>query len=703
MFKPINELTEKEAVEELAYLAAELARLDIAYHQNDAPLVNDADYDALKQRNDALEARFPNLVRQDSPSLKVGAKAAAGFEKVTHIVPMLSLSNIFSADDVYEFMARVRRFLGLQENTQVEIVAEPKIDGLSFSAFYQNGSFKTGATRGDGVEGENITENLKTIRALPTVLKDNNDLFCQIPEQFEVRGEVYMSKKDFFELNKQQETSGQKIFANPRNAAAGSLRQLNPEITASRPLSIFAYAVGVASHTPWQTHYEFLSCLKKWGFPVNPLIRVCKNESEMLDFFEHLNQIRSDLPYDIDGVVYKVNRLDLERRLGFVARSPRWATAHKFPAQQAITRLNKIRIQVGRTGALTPVADLEPITVGGVVVRHATLHNADEIVRKDIREKDYVVIQRAGDVIPQVVRVLPERRSDESRPFHFPDKCPVCGSKALREGDDAVIYCTGRLVCPAQSIEQLKHFVSKEGFNIEGLGEKNIELFFSLGWIKNSADLFELEDKHKFDILQLEGWGQKSASNLFEALEHASQGIPLERFIYALGIPEIGEATARVLAQHYGSWQAFKTAMSSPEGLAQLVHIESVGPVMAQYIIDFFDEEHNQVLLERLNAAVVILDFVETKTTDTVLSGKTIVFTGTLTSMTRAEAKVKALSRGAKVASAVSSQTDYVIAGDDAGSKLKKAQELNIPILNEDAFHQILDERDKSLYDEKHS
>ena len=466
MKKAVETLTREEAAAELAFLAEQIALNDIAYHQKDAPLISDADYDALKRRNDAIEGRFPDLRRSDSPSLKVGAATADGFEKVVHTVPMLSLGNLFSEEDVFDFMAKIRRFLGLPDNAEIEMVAEPKIDGLSFSAVYEDGHLTVAATRGDGAVGENITANLKTIKDLPNPLNEiSENLFDAPVHHIEVRGEVYMSKTDFLALNQMQATAGKKTFANPRNAAAGSLRQLDAAITATRPLKLFAYAVGAVDAEPWKTHAAFLEKLKSWGFPVNPLIRVCKNEAEMLSFYRDMIERRSSLDYDIDGVVYKVNRLDLQRRLGFIARSPRWAVAHKFPAQQAVTRLKRIRIQVGRTGALTPVADLEPVNVGGVLVSHATLHNADELVRKDIREGDTVVIQRAGDVIPQVVRVLTDKRPTGAIPFVFPDVCPVCGARAVREGDDAVIYCTGSLTCPAQVVEGLKHFVSKNALD----------------------------------------------------------------------------------------------------------------------------------------------------------------------------------------------------------------------------------------------
>ncbi len=691
MQKPVLELTVEEAQTELAFLAKRINELDIAYHRDDAPLLSDAEYDALKHRNQDIENRFPELIREDSPSFRVGSKISDDFKKITHSVPMLSLGDIFTEDAVYAFIDKIKRFLGLDENAPLEMVAEPKIDGLSFSAVYKNGLFFSGATRGDGTTGEDITNNLKTIKQLPIRLQGGNTLFdTQVPDIIDIRGEVYMSKKDFFELNKQQELKKQKVFANPRNAAAGSLRQLDSTITAERKLSLFAYACGENSSTQFKTHYEYLQTLKKWGFPVNPEIRLCKNTEEMIRFFKELSEKRSTLDYDIDGVVYKVNDLELQRRLGFIARSPRWAIAHKFPAEQAITKLLNIRIQVGRTGALTPVADLEPVNVGGVIVKHATLHNKDEIERKDIRVNDTVVIQRAGDVIPQIVRVLPEKRSETSQPYIFPSTCPICGSVAKKEGEDAIIYCTGELVCPAQQIEALKHFVSKDALNIEGLGDKNIETFFDLGWVKNALDLFYLEENHALELICKDGWGTKSAEKLFDAIKNASK-ISLERFIYALGIRETGTATARLLAKNFISWESFYHAVRQENALDILTHIEGIGPVMAEFIIDFFQEEHNQKLLEGLVNKIKVLDFVAPQQKETPFSDKTIIFTGTLETMTRSEAKAKALSLGAKVVSSVSSKTDFVIAGSAAGSKLTTAEKLGITILSEKEFKQMLD------------
>ena len=687
--------------QELQDLADRLEQCDRAYHQLDDPLISDAEYDALRRRAEELEARYPDLIPENSLSKRVGFTVADGFGQITHSIPMLSLGNIFSEEDVYDFMDKIHRFLGIPADEEIEMVAEPKIDGLSFSAVYENGQFMYGATRGDGVVGEDITANLKTIRQLPKKLNCNNgDLFqSQVPAFVDIRGEVYMAKQDFFDLNQNQTAHHKKVFANPRNAAAGSLRQLNPAITADRKLSVFAYAMGQIDGAVWATHYEFLEQLKKWGFPVNPEIRLCHSADDMVAFFRMISEKRAGLPYDIDGVVYKVNRVDLQKRLGFIARSPRWAIAHKFPAEQAITRLNKIRIQVGRTGALTPVADLEPVNVGGVIVRHATLHNADEISRKDIREGDAVVIQRAGDVIPQIVRIIPEKRPPNSQPFLFPNICPVCGSHALKEGDDAVTYCTGGLVCPAQVKERLKHFVSKEALDIEGLGDKNIESFYNLGWIKTPVDIFKLEQEHGLEILNLEGWGQKSAVNLFEAIQTVRNGVPLHRFIYALGIHEVGEATAKILSARFKTWPQFQAIMESDTVLETLIQIEGIGVIMAQEIADFFAEEHNRELLDRLTPMITIQDEPEHHIQTTHLTGKTVVFTGTLSTLTRAEAKERALQTGAKVASSVSAKTDFVVAGADAGSKLKKARELGIQILTEEEFQLMLDETKKTDYD----
>ena len=681
---PVEELTEEQAREELARLAMEIAHHDALYYQQDAPSISDDDYDALRQRNEAIEARFPKLIRGDSPSLRVGAPVAQAFAKIRHSRPMLSLSNVFSEDEAREFIARVRRFLGLAEDDPIEIVAEPKIDGLSASILYKDRSFFRAATRGDGTVGEDITANLRTIAALPDKLSKD------APEVLDVRGEVYMTRGDFFALNKRQEARGEKVFANPRNAAAGSVRQLDPSVTARRPLSFFAYSHGEISRQPAKSHWDFLARLRDWGLPTNPLSRLCRNADEVLEAYGFFLSERAKIPYDIDGVVYKVNRLDWQERLGFVSRAPRWATAHKFPAQQAETVLNRITIQVGRTGALTPVAELEPLTVGGVVVARATLHNEDEIARKDIREGDTVVVQRAGDVIPQVVRVIAEKRPRGAKPYKFPDTCP-CELKTptLREPGEAVRRCTGDLACPYQRVERLRHFVSRDAFDVEGLGAKHIEAFWTDGIIKRPGDIFRLKAKRD-EIAEREGWGKQSAGKLIAAIDERRE-IGLDRFIYALGIRQVGQATARLLARNYGSFAAFKAAMKEAadrEGAAyrDLTNINGIGPSMAEDIITFFAEPHNMEEVEDLESEVAIADFAAPAASASPVSGKTVVFTGSLERMTRNEAKARAESLGAKVAGSVSKKTDFVVVGADAGSKARKAEELGVKTLSEDEW-----------------
>ena len=689
---PVSALTDLEAAAELAFLAKRMAELDKAYYQADDPLVSDAEYDALKRRNEAIEARFPHLVRADSPSKKVGAKASEDFAKVTHSVPMLSLGNIFSTDEIFEFANRIRRFLGLDDDAELAFMAEPKLDGLSFSALYVNGEFVRGATRGDGSIGEDITENLKQIKDLPLKLVGND-----IPERLDIRGEVIMNKADFFALNDEQTAAGKKPFANPRNAAAGSLRQLDPRITGRRRLSLFGYTFGETSAEPWDSQDAFLQKIRSWGFPVNPEVRLCKTAQELADFFENLADKRPNLPYDIDGAVYKVNRRDWQERLGFVARAPRWAIAHKFPAEQAQTKLENIRIQVGRTGALTPVADLTPVNVGGVMVSHATLHNEDELKRKDIRIGDTVVIQRAGDVIPQVVRVVSEKRPADSVPFEFPTVCPVCGAHVVRDPDEAVQRCSGGLVCPAQAVESLKHFVSRDALNIEGLGAKNMAFFFDRGWIKTPSDVFTLESRVGADIRKLDGWGDKSADNLFAAIRKVAAATPMEKFLFALGIREVGQATARLLAAHYLTMPAFLEQMSlaqdrESDAYKELLSIESIGDVIACEILDFTAEEHNRTEIDKLLNLMTVTAFVPVEN-DSPLAGKTVVFTGSLETMTRSEAKAKAQSAGAKVAGSVSKKTDYVVLGADAGSKAQKAAELGITVLSESEFTELCNNR----------
>ena len=689
---PVSALTDLEAAAELAFLAKRMAELDKAYYQADDPLVSDAEYDALKRRNEAIEARFPHLVRADSPSKKVGAKASEDFAKVTHSVPMLSLGNIFSTDEIFEFSNRIRRFLGLDDDAELAFMAEPKLDGLSFSALYVNGEFVRGATRGDGAVGEDITENLKQIKDLPLKLTGSD-----IPERLDIRGEVIMNKADFFALNDEQTAAGKKPFANPRNAAAGSLRQLDPRITGRRRLSLFGYTFGETSAEPWDSQDAFLQKIRSWGFPVNPEVRLCKTAQELADFFENLADKRPNLPYDIDGAVYKVNRRDWQERLGFVARAPRWAIAHKFPAEQAQTKLENIRIQVGRTGALTPVADLTPVNVGGVMVSHATLHNEDELKRKDIRIGDTVVIQRAGDVIPQVVRVVLEKRPADSVPFEFPTVCPVCGAHVVRDPDEAVQRCSGGLVCPAQAVESLKHFVSRDALNIEGLGAKNMAFFFDRGWIKTPSDVFTLESRVGADIRKLDGWGDKSADNLFAAIRKVAAATPMEKFLFALGIREVGQATARLLAAHYLTMPAFLEQMSlaqdrESDAYKELLSIESIGDVIACEILDFTAEEHNRTEIDKLLNLMTVTAFVPVEN-DSPLAGKTVVFTGSLETMTRSEAKAKAQSAGAKVAGSVSKKTDYVVLGADAGSKAQKAAELGITVLSESEFTELCNNR----------
>ncbi|MGC2855692.1 NAD-dependent DNA ligase LigA [Novispirillum sp. DQ9] len=691
--KDVADLTREDAADELERLAREIAYHDRLYHQQDAPEISDADYDALKRRNDAIEARFPDLVRPDSPTHKVGAPAAAGFGKVRHAIPMLSLDNAFADGDVHDFVARIRRFLKLDEGEAVTIVAEPKIDGLSFSARYENGRFVQAATRGDGAEGEDITENLRTLKDLPVRL---NTLFP--PAVLEVRGEVYMSRADFLALNERQAGRGGKTFANPRNAAAGSLRQLDPKITAERPLSLFCYAWGQVEGYEATTHWDFLEQLREWGFPVNPERKRCKGAEDVLAVYRDIGERRAQLPYDIDGIVYKVDRVDWQKRLGFVSRAPRWAIAHKFPAEQATTVVEKIDIQVGRTGVLTPVAHLAPVTVGGVVVERATLHNEDEIGRLGVQVGDTVVVQRAGDVIPQVVAVVHDKRPADSQPFTFPHTCPRCGSDAVREEGSVAWRCTGGLTCPAQAEERLIHFASRNAFDIEGLGDKNIRSFYAEGRIRSPQDIFRLRLKDEGSLTPLrskEGWGPTSAAKLFDAIE-ARRTIPFERFLFALGVPQVGQATARLLAQHYGAWTDLRAALSGddlgPESQAykDLINIETIGPAVADELIAFFREDHNKQVLDALEFELTIQDFARRDVTGSPIAGKTIVFTGTLERMSRGEAKTRAQDLGAKVAGSVSAKTDLVVAGPGAGTKLKKAEELGVEVMTEDAFFDMI-------------
>jgi DNA ligase (NAD+) len=683
---PVDSLNAIEAAAELAALAHEIAHHDALYYAKDAPEISDADYDALRQRNTDIEAHFPNLIRDDSPSTRVGTAPAAGFKKVTHALPMLSLDNAFSDDDVSEFVARVRRFLNLDEKADVALMAEPKIDGLSISLRYEKGRFVMGATRGDGATGENVTANLRTLDDVPEQLKGTG-----WPDVLEVRGEIYMRKSEFQALNARQEKAGAKPFANPRNAAAGSLRQLDSTVTAVRKLGFFGYAWGEVSAPLGQTLMEARERLAAWGFTLNDG-ELCADVDAALAFYRRQESARAALDYDIDGIVYKVNRLDWVARLGQVSRSPRWAIAHKFPAERAETILEKIEIQVGRTGTLTPVAHLAPITVGGVVVSRATLHNEDEITRKDVRAGDTVVIQRAGDVIPQVVEVVMAKRPKGTKAFHFPSKCPRCGSLALREEGEVAWRCSGGLICPAQAVQRLKHFVSRDAFDIEGLGGKHIETFWNDGLIKLPGDIFRLSNR-RAEIAAREGWGEKSVENLLNALEERKT-ISLERFIYALGIRQVGEATAKLLARTYNSFDKWRDAMTAAEdrdsdAYADLTAIDGIGPSMADDLLGFFAEPHNRDVLDDLNQILIIEDAAIPEAVDSPLSGKTIVFTGTLTSMGRKEAKAKAEALGAKVAGSVSKKTDYLVAGADAGSKAKKAAELGVSVLSEDDWRAL--------------
>ena len=712
--KPVDKLSSADAEKELDRLAKEIAGHDRHYHLQDAPVISDAAYDALRQRNAQIEARFPLLVRPDSPSHRVGAIASEKFAKVRHRVPMLSLDNAFGEEDVAEFLQRVRRFLGLKQETQIVVTAEPKIDGLSASLRYENGLLVQGATRGDGAEGEDITANLRTVADIPLRLSGKP------PEVLEVRGEVYMTHKAFEALNKRQEKEAKPTYANPRNSAAGSVRQLDPAITASRSLNFFAYTWGEISELPAKTQSGMLEKFKSYGLKVNPLVNRCETLEEILNFYHDIEAKRAMLGYDIDGVVYKIDRLDLQQRLGFVSRSPRWAIAHKFPAEQAETVLEDIEIQVGRTGKLAPVARLKPVTVGGVVVQNATLHNEDEIARLDARVSDHVVIQRAGDVIPQILRVIRQKRPKNAKPYKFPDRCPVCGSHAVREVDektgkmDVDRRCTGGLICDAQTVERLRYFVSRDAFDIEGLGGTMIELFHDKGLLKEPADIFALTQKpqkvskvlaeHRAQLSEerREALGKSPAKkakkekeredkvveNLMAAIARR-RSVPLDRLINALGIRHVGETTARLLARHYRSIDAFLEGMKADNVLEELQNIEGIGGVVAEAIHDFFDEPHNVKALARLLEWLTVEDMAAPPRSSPV-SGKTVVFTGTLEKMTRAEAKARAESLGAKVSGSVSAKTDFVVAGPGAGSKLKDAQTHNVTVLDEDAWLRLI-------------
>jgi DNA ligase (NAD+) len=681
--KPASDLAAARA--EHARLRDELAEHDRRYHQEDAPAISDAEYDALRRRYEALEQAHPELV--DAQSAKVGAAPSEKFAKVRHVVPMLSLGNIFADEEVAEFGARVRRFLGMSAEAPLAVVAEPKIDGLSSSLLYEGGELVRAATRGDGYEGEDVTANVMTVKAIPKRLKG-------APQRLEVRGEIYLRKADFDEINERQAAAGKPVFANPRNSAAGSLRQLDPNVTAERPLQFFAYSWGEVSEPFADTQHGALQAFKRFGLPVNPLTKLCASAEEMLAQYRAIEAKRAELGYDIDGVVYKVDDLALQKRLGFVSRSPRWAVAHKFPAERATTRVEAIEIQVGRTGALTPVAKLHPVTVGGVVVRNATLHNEDEIVeRLDLRVGDTVTIQRAGDVIPQVVEVLKDAAHAARPRYEFPKVCPECGSAALREIDektgkrDVVTRCTGRLVCPAQAVEGLKHFCSRNAFDIEGLGDKQIELFYAKGRIKIAADIFTLAARDGDGAPPLKDWdgfGETSARNLFAAIE-ARRNIVFNRFLFALGVRHVGETNARRLARHFGDFASLRAAATAPDAAEALSGVEGIGPVVVEALVDFFAEPHNETALDALLRQVTI-EPMPAQAAGHPLAGKTVVFTGSLERMTRDEAKALAERLGAKVSGSISAKTQLVVAGPGAGSKLAKARELGVETIDEEEW-----------------
>jgi DNA ligase (NAD+) len=679
-------LSEADAASELERLAAEIAAHDRAYHARDAPEIDDAAYDALRARSEALEARFPHLVRDTSPSRRVGSAPAAGFAKRAHRAPMLSLANAFARADVDRFFATARRFLGSE--AAFALVGEPKIDGLSISLTYEHGQLTAATTRGDGQTGEDVTANARTIAAVPQTLHG------QAPALIEIRGEIFMRKDDFLALNAAQEAAGDRPFANPRNAAAGSLRQLDTRITAGRALGLFAYALGDVSEPVANTHTAYLHRLEDWGFAVNPYSRPLADEAAAEAFQHEIGLARASLDYDIDGVVYKIDDLALQRRLGFAGREPRWAIAWKFPAEQAVTVLQDIVLQVGRTGALTPVAWLAPVNVGGVLVTRATLHNEDEITRLDVRIGDTVRLQRAGDVIPQVLGVLTEHRPATAVPYSFPDHCPACGSAALRNPGEAVRRCTGGLICPAQAIERLVHFVSRAAFDIEGLGEKTLVEFSAAGLVRTPADIFRLH-LHEPDIAKRDGWGALSARNLIRGIE-ASRRITLARFIYALGIRRIGSTNAKLLARHYVAFRPWRTAMLAAttigsEARSELGNILGVGAAIATELADFFIEPRNVALLDELATLLTIEDHPSQAAAASRLTGKTIVFTGTLERMTRPEAKARAEALGARVTESVTKKTDFVVIGADAGSKARKATELGVTTLDEAAWMDLAD------------
>lgn len=667
--------------ETIARLVVEIARHDALYHGQDAPEISDAEYDLLRARYNQLTKQYPQYDVADI-SARVGAPAASGFKKITHRVPMLSLGNAFEDADVADFLSRMRRFLNLPDAAPIPCVAELKLDGLSLSLRYERGVLVHAATRGDGAVGEDVTENAKTIADIPQTLKNNP------PEVLEVRGEVFMHRKDFETLNAARRNAGETEFANPRNAAAGSLRQLDPAITASRPLRFAAYAWGEVSSPMADTQWDSRARLQKFGFTLNTPVLRCETEQDMLEFYQEVLAQRADLPFDIDGVVYKVDDLKWQDQLGFVARAPRWAIAHKFPPEQAITRVEAITIQVGRTGALTPVAELAPINVGGVMVSRATLHNEDEIRRKDVRMGDLVWIERAGDVIPKIVRVQADDQHAARPEFVFPAACPACGAAAVRPDGDAVRRCTNGLACPAQALEHLVHFVSRGAADIAGLGERTLAEFYELGWVKTPADIFALAP-HRAALLNREGWKKKSVENLFAAID-AARSMPLHRFIYALGIRQIGETTAKLLARYFGTWENFSAAMRTEQAAQDLMQMDGIGGSMAADLAAFFAEPRNAAALSRLTTEIQVMPEAAAQSSGA-LAGKTVVFTGSLPTLSRDAAKAMAERAGAKVASSVSAKTDYVIAGEEAGSKLKKAHELGVHTLTEEAFLKVLE------------
>jgi DNA ligase (NAD+) len=676
-------MTEAEAANRLMRLAKEIAHHNRLYHDNDAPEISDADYDALVRENAALEAEFPHLVRADSPSKVVGAAPTSALAKVTHAKPMLSLDNAFAPQEVEEFVARVRRFLNLPVDAQVALTAEPKIDGLSCSLRYENGVLVQAATRGDGTVGEDVTPNVRTIDDIPERLAGD------APAVFEIRGEVYMAKDDFEALNARllaeaDDPAKARQFANPRNAAAGSLRQKDASVTASRPLRFLAHGWGEASALPGDTQYDVMRAIQSWGLPVSDMLLSTDTEGALAQY-RNIESLRADLPFDIDGVVYKVDRLDWQARLGFVAKAPRWAIAHKFPAERAETTLEAIDIQVGRTGKLTPVGRLKPVTVGGVVVSNVTLHNRDEIARLGVRPGDRVVVQRAGDVIPQIVDNL--TRGIERLLYTFPDHCPECSSEAVAEDGEVDVRCTGGLICPAQRIERLKHFVSRAALDIEGLGEKTIVEFFELGWLHSPADIFRLKN-HRDELLTREGWKEKSVDNLLAAIE-AKRAPDPARFLFGLGIRHAGSVTAKDLVKAFGTVERVADIAQSPEARAELSGVDGIGPVVAEALIDFFHEEHNRAVWADLLTEVSPPAYVSNVRASAV-TGKTVVFTGSLETMSRDEAKAQAESLGAKTAGSVSAKTDLVVAGPGAGSKLKKAAELGIDVIDEAAWAAIV-------------